>query len=412
MTTGVNLRCDPLLPEDTATRLQVALAEGQWVRLLGREPSADSVPLPPEAGGWPAGPGVVLSTGGSTGGRSLCLHSASNLERAAQATAQWLRCISIDPTTALVWNPLPFHHVSGLMPWWRARQWASAHVFLPSELMKQPDRLLERSVKHVAWQQRPMLLSLVPTQLRRLLAHSRGRRWLQAMAVIWVGGASLPEDLAAASREAGLNLAPCYGATETAAMVTAQWPRDFLAGNDGCGKPLEGVHLKVAADGALAVRCDRLALARVNHAGALQPLSDAGGWWLSGDRARLSGPAGQSDLHVLGRRDGAILSGAVTVYPSQLEDRLLVMARHQGLPLEAVLMFGIPQVEWGEQLVALFRWSTSAGSEPPWESLMALVTDWPAAERPRRWLHCPELEPTPAGKWERERWRDWLMSQL
>jgi len=419
MTTGVNLHCDPQHPEDTAARLQAALAEGQWVRLLGRDSSVDPASLHQGAVGWPEavgrpegeGPGLVLSTGGSTGGRSLCLHPVGNLERSAQATAQWLRCISIDPTTALVWNPLPFHHVSGLMPWWRALQWDAAHVWLDPALMKQPDRLLERSVNHPAWGQRPMLLSLVPTQLRRLLAHPRGCRWLQAMDVIWVGGAGLPVDLAAASRAMGLKLAPCYGATETAAMVTAQWPRDFLQGGAGCGQPLEGVQLRVDRDGALAVRCDRLALAKVDPAGALHPLSDPAGWWWSGDRAGLVETGGQPHLQVLGRRDGAILTGGVTVFPAQLEERLLVMAQHGGLPLASVLMLGEPQLEWGEQLVALFRWSISGGSEPPLESLMALVSDWPAAERPRRWLHCPDLEPTAAGKWERQRWRQWLALQ-
>ncbi|TIE74785.1 O-succinylbenzoic acid--CoA ligase, partial [Legionella pneumophila] len=133
MTSAVAVLCDPLNPEDTATRLQEVLGQGQWVRLLGRESSADPALLHPKAVGWPEGPGLVLSTGGSTGGRSLCLHPVGNLERSAQATAQWLRCISIDPTTALVWNPLPFHHVSGFMPWWRARQWNAAHRWLASE---------------------------------------------------------------------------------------------------------------------------------------------------------------------------------------------------------------------------------------------------------------------------------------
>ena len=420
MTSAVAVLCDPLSPEDTAIRLQAALGKGQWVRLLGRDPSADRGSVPPEAVqwpeavGWPEGPGLVLSSGGSTGGRSFCLHPVGNLERSAQATAHWLRCISIDPTTALVWNPLPFHHVSGLMPWWRACQWGAAHVWLAPALMKHPARLLERSVQHPAWRQQPMLLSLVPTQLRRLLVHPRGRRWLQAMDVIWVGGASLPEDLAAASRQAGLKLAPCYGATETAAMVTAQRPRDFLTGSTSCGQPLEDVDLQVGADGALAVRCDRLALARVDHSGELHPLSDSQGWWWSGDRARLSETAVQPHLHVLGRRDGAILSGGVTVYPPQLEERLMAAARSASLPLGAVLLLAVSDREWGERLVALVRWSGADGDSEVAArclgGLRALVSDWMPAERPIAWHECDELEPTAAGKWERARWQVWLRS--
>jgi len=32
----------------------------------------------------------------------------------------------------------------------------------------------------------------------------------------------------------------------------------------------------------------------------------------------------------------------------------------------------------------------------------------PPSQRPRRWLACPELAPSPLGKWQRGCWRDWL----
>ena len=32
----------------------------------------------------------------------------------------------------------------------------------------------------------------------------------------------------------------------------------------------------------------------------------------------------------------------------------------------------------------------------------------PPAERPRRWILCPELTRTAVGKWVRKRWVDWL----
>ena len=42
------------------------------------------------------------------------------------------------------------------------------------------------------------------------------------------------------------------------------------------------------------------------------------------------------------------------------------------------------------------------------EQLAAMTADWPASDRPRRWVLCPELAPTDAGKWQRQAWRDWL----
>ena len=34
-----------------------------------------------------------------------------------------MRSIGLAPEQACLFNPLPFHHMSGLMPWWRSRCW-------------------------------------------------------------------------------------------------------------------------------------------------------------------------------------------------------------------------------------------------------------------------------------------------
>jgi O-succinylbenzoic acid--CoA ligase len=334
-----------------------------------------------------------------------------------------LQTLGLDASQVIVWNPLPFQHVSGLMPWWRAQQWDVAHVWLSSALMKSPQALLAESCQRSEWESKPMLLSLVPTQLGRLLADSAGVRWLQAMALIWVGGAALPDELAAKARTMGIKLAPCYGSTETAAMVVAQSPERFLDGEKGVGEPLDDTELRVEANGALAVRCGRLAIGRWKPDGdgslatplrkpSFSPLADADGWWSSGDAALLKGFAATPQLMLLGRLDGAIHSGGVTVFPEQLEVRLMAAAREVGLPLKAVLFLGVHDPEWGERLVVLVRWQDA--DHPPGASealllrLKALTDRWLPAERPLLWHHCAELVATSAGKWERSRWRAWL----
>lgn len=405
------LRCDPAQPGQTAAALEADLDDRVWVHLLGSAAQPEPQVLEPDGLNWPSGPGLVLSTGGSSGGRQLCLHPSSNLDRSAQACGMWLEKIGLEPASTLVWNPLPFQHVSGLMPWWRARLWSAAHAWIPPDLIKQPGLLLNHSLRHPGWKRRPMVLSLVPTQLRRLLADPAGRSWLAEMAVIWVGGAALPADLANQSRDLGIRLAPCYGATETAAMVTAQAPRDFLAGQGGCGRSLDGVRLQLNQQGALAVHCDRLAVARLDEAGGLCAVTDAQGWWHSADLAELEGSPTDPQLHLLGRLDGAIQSGGVTVFPAQLERRLLTDARQQGLPLDAVLLLGLANREWGERLVALIRWSSVEPPSDGFECLRRLVSNWPAPERPLHWVQCQELECSAAGKWERARWQQWLAAQ-
>ena len=48
---------------------------------------------------------------------------------------------------------------------------------------------------------------------------------------------------------------------------------------------------------------------------------------------------------------------------------------------------------------------------PGLEALARLARQLPPAQRPHRWLLCPELAPTAAGKWELGRWRAWLARQ-
>ena len=93
-------------------------------------------------------------------------------------------------------------------------------------------RCAETGGRHVAWSwkrleagERPELdpsqgdwvLSLVPTQLQRLLAAPAAVAWLRGFKVIFVGGGPVWPELAAAAARAGLRLSLSYGMTETAA---------------------------------------------------------------------------------------------------------------------------------------------------------------------------------------------------
>ena len=378
-------------------RLEQGLAAGQWVPL---SPEAEAAPIDQ----LPPGPGVVVRSGGSSGGSRCCAQPSLHLDRSAAATAYWLTGIGLDPASTLLLNPLPLAHVSGLMPWWRARCWGAGHQPLAPGLMKTPTELLTFCQGLPAWGKNPVVLSLVPTQLVRLLAHPDGVAFLQQLQLIWIGGAALSASLADQARALQLPLAPCYGSTETAAMVAALPPDRFLAGELGCGDPLIDVELRLAPDGALQVRTDRLALGRwwadqPDRSDRWEPLRDADGWWCSGDRASLT-----PGLQIAGRIDGAIHSGGETVFPEQLEERLMAAIQAASLPVSTVLLLGVHDPEWGQRLVALVC-STDAAVLP---RLEALTRSWSPAETPRRWLLCPDLAPSALGKWQRQRWREWL----
>lgn len=352
------------------------------------------------------GPGVVLGSGGSTGERRWCLQPLTHLLASADATGRWLEGVGVDPAACLHLNPLPHHHVSGLMPWLRAWRWGAVHQTLEPAWLRTP-HLLADAVPLKP--HRPAVLSLVPTQLQRLMADPDGLHWLRQLAVIWVGGGPLPSRAAAQARHVGLRLAPCYGATETAAMVCALDPESFLAGGSGCGLPLADVQLRLDPfTAAVEVGTDRLSPGWLK-AGELQPFPEArAGWWRSGDAGCLD----DGGLQVLGRLDGAVISGGETVFPEQLELRLLAAAREQGLPLQAVLLLAVEDGEWGHRLVALVRLEPAVLEGCGLSDLLRACSDlcngWAPAERPRRWCSCPELAPSALGKWQRGRWRAWF----
>jgi len=388
-----------------AERAALAAALGLESGLpLAGSPAAGS---PADGQPLPAGPAVVIGSGGSQGARRWCLQPLEHLQASARASAAWLESLGLEPAHCLHLNPLPLHHVSGLLPLVRCRAWGAAMRRLEPAWLRDPALLAAACPLP---QDRPVLLSLVPTQLVRLIEHPQGRAWLQACAVIWVGGAPLACGTAAQARRHGLRLAPCYGATETAAMVAALPPARFLAGEEGCGTPLADVALRLdpAGSGALEVRTARLATGWL-EGGRLRPLErDGEGWWRSGDAARLEG----GRLTLLGRLDGALHSGGETLFPESLEARLQAAASAAGLPLAALLLLGLDHPEWGQQLAALVRPLPEADGPALLQALEAITTSWRPAERPRQWRLCPPLAPGPSGKWERARWRRWWWREL
>jgi O-succinylbenzoic acid--CoA ligase len=387
-------------------------------------------------GSW--GAALVLGSGGSSGGRRWCLQPLAHLQASARACGLWLADQGIDPQRCLHLDALPLHHVSGLMPLIRARTWGAELRWLAPDLLRGP-ALLPQACPLPG--DRSVLLSLVPTQLHRLLNSPEAVAWLRGCAVIWVGGAALADDLATRARAAELPLAPCYGATETAAMVCALPPGRFLAGEQGCGSPLRDVELRLEGEaGAIAVRSARLSPGWFAM-GRLHPFPDAEGWWRSGDAGTWSAevaPGAPSDqptsptrtptvsaagpesrsLIIHGRLDGAIHSGGETVFPDQVRERLLGLIQAAGLPVAELLLLGERDAHWGERLVALVRWESTdppqqagADDQAPFTELAALARALPPSQRPARWLNCPTLTPADTGKWQRSRWRQWLLSQ-
>ena len=402
----ITLECVPTNIEKSADKLAEAINKDFWVELSPTVGKRSDIPNHL----LPKGSGILISSSGSCGGPHQCLHPFSHLDQSALATGKWLQEEGLEPNSCHIFNPLPFHHVSGLMPWWRSRAWGCNHTWLHPSLMRNPTELETFCKPLFQKKSGPLLTSLVPTHVQRLMEHPAGLDWLQSFDVIWVGGSNLAKNLAEFARKKKIRLAPCYGATETAAMVTVLPPNSFLSGNNGCGTPLTDVELRLNNSGALEIKTLRVALACWKN-GRIEDVKDKNGWWKSGDSAKLTQQDCIYNLEIQGRLDTAIHSGGETIFPEALEIRLLKDAKSRRIPIKNLLFLSINENEWGQRLVGLVKWHgqlTKVEEEENFLELKKLVKVWLPAERPFTWYTCQELTKNTIDKWERLRWQNWL----
>ena len=406
MNTLLTLKCDPSKADAITKQLAIALENESWIQLL--RPQGNKTIISKEI--LPNGPGVIIASGGSCGGPHQCLHHASNLDNSAIASGQWLQKQGFDPTNCVIFNPLPLHHVSGLMPWWRSRIWQAKHYWLTPSIMRDPNKLNEYCKPIFQKRIGSFITSLVPTQLQRLIDNQAGLEWLKSFDLIWIGGSKLSEKLANNARRKQICLAPCYGATETAAMITALAPSAFLAGQNGCGNPLLDVDLRLTKRSSLEVKSPRLASFVLKN-GSLKKIQDNNGWWQSGDLAKLTMVDCLYQLEIIGRADTAINSGGETIFPEILESKLLAAAKKNQIPIQYILFLPFKDKEWGEKLAGLICWEsklTTSEKNRQLKKIEILLKEWQPAERPCFWQECTALEPTDSGKFERKKWQDWL----
>ncbi len=178
---------------------------------------------------------ILIPTGGSSGTVKFAVHSWSSLVTASQGLAQFLGKESLHACCML-----PLYHVSGIMQ--LVRTWTTG------------GRLFFISFKAFLCGERPdfdshtLCLSLVPTQLHRLVQDPSAHDYLSRVRAIFVGGAAVQAKLAEQAYVSRLPIVLSYGMTETAGMVTALPIADFLSGQLSSGQPLPHATIKVITE--------------------------------------------------------------------------------------------------------------------------------------------------------------------
>ena len=354
---------------------------------------------------------LVLRTSGSTTGTGrLIAMSAAALVASARATHDHLG----GPGTWVL--PLPAHHVAGLQILIRSLLAGTAPVVVDTSTGFSPTALADalRSARSVtgptAGSTTRLYVSLVPTQLVRVLRDPTAGRALAEADAVLLGGAAADPSLLARARRAGITVVTTYGMSET---------------GGGCvydGRPLDGVELAIQdpdADGAgrILVSGPVLAEGYLRDPDEADPDPDgtgraregfrhtgAGRVLITSDRGRLR-PDGR--LEVLGRLDDVIVTGGVKVEPRHVEEALT------GLETVAeACVVGLPDEQWGSVVVAAVVCELATGQEgsgssdgrsrPDGAALREAIRDrLDGAHTPKRIVILEALPLRPSGKVDR-----------
>ena len=249
---------------------------------------------------------------------------------------------------------------------------------------------------------------VVPTMLTRILGvlQDSGER-IPSLRHLSYGGGRMP----ARTIEAAVRLFPhvdfvnAYGLTETSSTIAVLGPADhrrFAASDDtaarrrlgSVGRPVPSVQIEIrdrngapvgaGVHGEVFVRGEQVAGEYLDGTRL-----DHGGWFATADAGYLDG---DGYLFLDGRLDDVIVRGGENLSPGEIEDVLLAHP-----DVREVAVVGLPDPEWGEQVVAAVVPAAGAAADAP--ALQRWVRERLRSSRtPSRVEFVPALPYTETGK--------------
>jgi O-succinylbenzoic acid--CoA ligase len=302
--------------------------------------------------GW-----LCLPTGGTSGQLRFARHDQDTISAAVRGF-----CAHFKLTTVNAVGVLPLHHVSGLMAWMRCALTGGRYV--PWDWKQLEAGALPALPEEGEW-----FLSLVPTQLQRLLRQPAAVDRLRHFRAIFLGGGPAWPELLEAAATARLPLSLSYGMTETAAMIAAQRPEEFLAGGRSCGAVMPHVQIEISSEGLIGIRSESLFRGYFPdwREPQLFTTEDLGHFDAVGH------------LQIDGRRDAVIITGGKKVTPVEVEAALRATGRFVD-----VAVVGVSDAEWGQIIVACYPANQTAPDPAAIDE--RLGGNLAAYKRPKRYL--------------------------
>ena len=333
------------------------------------------------------GPAIILNSSGSSGKPRQCFHHLDNLKLSAATSGQWLIKQGFELQNCLILNTLPLNHISGLMPIFRSQTWGCDCINISPNLIKKTRELLLFTIKSKK-DKKHLITSLVPTQLQRLLAQKDGISWLKIFDLIWVGGASISSETAEQCIEEKIKLAPCYGSTETAAMVTSLKPKEFLMGFKNVGEILPDTKIRINTQGLIEINSARIGI-EIKDSSKTENFKNKNGWWQTGDLGEINQINNSLYLNFLGRSDNAFNSGGEIVFPEVIESRLNDFIMKENIPINKFNISKVSDKLWGNKIKIILEYKEHTNHKNIENSLNLLKEfsqSWPKHEKPEKWI--------------------------
>ncbi len=311
-------------------------------------------------------PATIIFTSGSAGSPKAALHSYGNH---CHSALQSNRNIALRPGDCWLLS-LPMFHVAGIGVLFRCLV-SGAAVAVPEDREPIEAAVVRYGVTH---------LSLVATQLHRLLQSEEGRAALRRVRAILLGGSAFPDGLVREAFALGLPIYTSYGLTEMASQVTTTRAGDPLDRLLTSGAPLSPGNLRISGDGEILVRGKTLFLGYVDGEQVMRSLTEDG-WFATGD---LGAQDAQGYLAVTGRRDNMFISGGENIQPEEVERSLCKCAG-----VCEALVVPVSHAEFGAVPAAFVRYAPGTARD---EAVLQreLEKALPRFKVPRRILPWPE----------------------
>jgi o-succinylbenzoate---CoA ligase len=292
----------------------------------------------------PNSPLIMIPTGGSSGKIKFAVHTWDTLMASVRGFTEYFQVNEVNSVCVL-----PLYHVSGLMQFMRAFTTGGKLVILPFHKLE----LGEISKIN----QPEFFISLVPTQLQRLLDHLCLTKYLSEFKTVLLGGAAAWNELLEKAKYYKIKLAPTYGMTETASQISTLKPDSFLNGKIGCGQVLPHAKVIICDEKDNILTANNIGKIKIKSAslflGYYQEINQNQNQSSLSPDFFLIDDIGYFDqdgyLHIIGRNSEKIITGGENVYPKEIEAAI----RATEMVID-VCVIGMPDKYWGQAITAIY----------------------------------------------------------